>query len=125
MWNFNPPAAPHFGGIWELAVKSAKYYIKRTIRYHILTFVDYCTLLSKVEACLNFRPLQPLSDDASDFNPLTPSHFSIQRDSFLVPEPDSSTSRLTLGKRWKMVSIGFAILPEMVCRVHHVSPTPT
>ena len=46
----------------------------------------------------------PVSDDASELQPLTPAHFLIQRCSFLVPEPDYSITKVTLSKRWKLVS---------------------
>ncbi|XP_076248021.1 uncharacterized protein LOC143187667 [Calliopsis andreniformis] len=69
-WHFIPPHAPHFGGLCESAVKSAKYHLKR------------------VESCVNSRTLCPLTDDPSDFTPLTLSHFLIGGVLTSLPEPD-------------------------------------
>ena len=70
----------------------------------MLTFSELTTLLCKIEACLNSRPLAPLSDDTTDLSSLTPAHFLIQRDSFLVPESDLTDECVPIGKRWKMVT---------------------
>ena len=59
-WKFNPPNAPHFGGLWEAAVKSLKFPIKRVIGEQVLTFSELATLLCRAEACLNLRPLLTL-----------------------------------------------------------------
>ncbi|XP_044591438.1 uncharacterized protein LOC123269639 [Cotesia glomerata] len=65
-WQFNPPAAPHMGGKWEAAVKSLKHHLTRTIGESSLTFEEFTTFLTQVEAILNSRPMEALSDDPQD-----------------------------------------------------------
>lgn len=74
-WVFNPPSAPHFGGFWEVGVKSVKYHLKRCLGTMTPTFEDLLTLLAQIEACLNSRPLTPVSNDPNDLTALTPGHF--------------------------------------------------
>ncbi len=103
-WKFNPPGAPHFGGIWEAGVKSAKHHLLRVVGETVLTFSEMSTLLCRIEACLNSRPLVPLSDDPGDINFLTPAHFLIQRASYLIPEPDFTTENVPVSRRWQLIS---------------------
>ncbi|XP_043485344.1 uncharacterized protein LOC122513137 [Leptopilina heterotoma] len=76
-WSFNPPAAPHFGGLWEAWVRSLKHHLRRVIGDHLLTYEKMNTFLLQTEAVLNSRPLSALTEDAEDFNALTPGHFLI------------------------------------------------
>ncbi|KMQ91673.1 hypothetical protein RF55_8426 [Lasius niger] len=102
-WHFNPPAAPDFGGIWEAAVKSTKHHLRRIIGDATLTYEEMATLLSQIEACLNSRPLQALSDDPEDLAALTPGHFLVGSALNAVPEPslaDELTSHLF---RWQLL----------------------
>ena len=46
------------------------------------------TLLIKIEACVNSRPLTPLSTDPNDLYPLTPAHFLIGKTLSSFPVPD-------------------------------------
>ena len=75
-WKFIPHG-PHFGGLWEAAVKPMKYHLRRTLGSQVATYEELRTLLAEIESCLNSRPLCALSDDP--FNPtyLSPGHFLI------------------------------------------------
>ncbi|XP_054259587.1 uncharacterized protein LOC128984305 [Macrosteles quadrilineatus] len=87
-FHFQPPAAPHQGGLWESAIKSSKYHLKRVIGDRVLTLMEIITLATQVEAVLNSRPLTALSADPSDISALTPGHFLIGTSLVAVPEPN-------------------------------------
>lgn len=96
-WIFIPPGAPHFGGLWESAVKSIKHHFVRTIGDTRLNFEELCTILTQIEACLNSRPLTALSSDPADCQALTPNHFLLGGPARLLPDRDVlsiSTNRL-------------------------------
>jgi len=102
-WHFNPPSAPHFGGIWEAAVRSAKHLMIRTVGNHVLTFEEMSTILCRIEAALNSRPLTELSTDPHDLDCLTPGHFLIGQPLLAIPEEDLTDKCLDLRRRWKLL----------------------
>ncbi|XP_046142906.1 uncharacterized protein LOC123988104 [Osmia bicornis bicornis] len=102
-WEFIPPYSPHFGGLWEAAVKSAKRHLLRSVEGHRLTFEELTTLLCQVEACLNSRPLSPLTDDPKDFSALTPNHLITGHSLSAIPESPENLNFDGGHKRWALV----------------------
>lgn len=102
-WHFIPAGSPHFGGLWEAAVKSVKHHLRRVIGSTMLNFEELSTLLAEIEACLNSRPLCPLSDDFQDLEALTPAHFLIGEPTLNVSERDYQTTPLNRLDRWQLV----------------------
>lgn len=102
-WHFNPPYAPNFGGLWEAAVKSAKHHLHRVMHNRSLTFEEFSTLLTRIEAVMNSRPLfEPSPDPNESHLTLTPGHFLIGT-SLLQPPEEEVTSRLSLRSRWNLL----------------------
>ena len=74
-WHFNPPAAPHFGGVHESMVKSAKKAIYSILSNADIRDEELHTCFVAVESLLNSRPLTYQSASSMDDVPLTPNHF--------------------------------------------------
>jgi len=103
-WHFIPPHAPHFGGIWEAAVKSAKYHLKRIVDNAALNFEEMYTVLTQIEAVLNSRPLTPISNDPNDLSFLTPGHFLIGDALTAIPQHDVTHVQINRLSRWQRIN---------------------
>ena len=102
-WHFSPPHSPHFGGIWEAGVKSAKTLMMKTIGDTALTYEELATVLYKIAAVLNSRPLCPLSTDPAEFDYLSPGHFLIGEPMLSVPEPSLLETPINRLDRWQLL----------------------
>lgn len=97
-WHFNPARASHFGGLWEAGVKSMKTHIYRVLKNTKLTFEEFNTTITQIEACLNSRPLCAFIEDPDNLDALTPAHFLIGQAILTPPHPDVThleTNRLS------------------------------
>ncbi|GBL89761.1 hypothetical protein AVEN_149075-1 [Araneus ventricosus] len=103
-WKFIPPRAPSCGGLWEAAVKSAKYHLKIIVGRSNLTYEEFLTVSIQIEGILNSRPLCPLSSSADDLNALTPAHFLIGRSMNSIIEPNLTELSEGILKRWQRVA---------------------
>jgi len=94
-WIFQPPSAPHWGGVHESLVKSVKRTLYRTLtdissRNRYLKEDEFRTLMADITGFLNSRPLTYESSDVDDFRALTPNHFLLQRASASAPPGEFS-----------------------------------
>lgn len=76
-WKFSPARSPHFNGLAEACVKSAKWHLRKILHSVEITYDELGTFTAEIEAILNSRPLTPMSNDPNDLQPLTAGHFLI------------------------------------------------
>ena len=104
-WHFNPPSSPHFGGIWERLVQSAKRALKVVAGKQCVSDETLLTFMAEVESLLNGRPLTHVSVDPRDEEALTPNHFLLGRANPNLPQDVVNDRDLCSRKRWKHAQV--------------------
>lgn len=93
-------------------MKSLKMHFKKTAGQLKYTFEEFSTLLAKIEACLNSRPLGPISESLDDPSALTPGHFLIGSAMLTPAEPENIHYPISLLNRWRRIKA----LQLKICR---------
>ena len=102
-WYFNPPLAPHFGGVHETMIKAAKRAMNAILGNPDITDEELLSAIVGAEALINSRPLTYQSANPTDDIPLTPNHFLHgQMGGQLAPTSVDNTS-FNPRKRWRRV----------------------
>ncbi|XP_055622147.1 uncharacterized protein LOC129765749 [Toxorhynchites rutilus septentrionalis] len=74
-WTFNPPAAPHMGGVWERLVRSVKEALEAMNDGKRLTDEILHTSVTEAEDMINSRPLIYVPQEIAEAEALSPNHF--------------------------------------------------
>lgn len=83
---FNPPAAPHFGGAWEHEIQSVKKALQVVFGAQSFQEEVLLTVLVEVEGILNVKLLGYVSSDIADPDPMTPNMLLMGRRDSSLPQ---------------------------------------
>ena len=85
IWQFIPKHGPWFGGFWEYLIGLTKAAIKKVLGRAFVSLSTLQTIIVEVEAHLNNRPLNYVSSELDDPDPLIPTHLLYGR--YIVTQP--------------------------------------
>ena len=104
-WDFNPPAASHFGGVWERLIRLVRKVLYSLLREQVHKMDDegLYTLLCEVESILNGRPITQTCDKPNDLDALTPNHLLLLEDSENLPVGIFEKRDSYSHRRWRHV----------------------
>ena len=103
-WIFNPPSAPHMGGVWERLVRSIKSAICVPLESPRKPDDEtLLTILYEAECMVNSRPLTYVPLESADDEALTPNHFLFGSSNGVKVLPTEPVDiRKTLRSSWKL-----------------------
>ncbi|VDO73466.1 unnamed protein product [Heligmosomoides polygyrus] len=87
-WVFNPPGAPWMGGVWERLVGSVKLALQKSVGRKRLAATEMNTVVTRIEAILNTRPITGFSSTDVCAIPLRPVDFLQGNVCFSLPAAD-------------------------------------
>ena len=71
-WEFLPPYASHYAGVWERLVGLTKKHLAKMLPNEAVHHDTFHTIITEIESTLNRRPLTSVSTDPRDATALTP-----------------------------------------------------
>ena len=102
-FRFNPPGAPHMGGVFESLIKSAKRAIRAILKDSEFSDAELQAAFIGAEDLINSRPLGYQSNDPNDFRTLTPASFLHGRlDGHVLP-PTVDNQPFDHRQRWRLI----------------------
>ncbi|XP_058454572.1 uncharacterized protein LOC131432357 [Malaya genurostris] len=103
-WFFNPPAAPHMGGVWERLVRSIKTAMDSfKTAPRVPDEETFETIILEAESMVNTRPLTFIPLDSDTQESLTPNHFLLGSSSGVRQPPCDPTSAVEcLRSSWNL-----------------------
>ena len=103
VWRFNPPAASHWGGVWERQIRTVRKILSSLLKEQVLDDEGLHTVRCQAEYIVNSRPLTAVSDDPYDLEALTPNHLLTVRNFSMIPLGISVKEDCYCRRRWKQV----------------------
>ena len=100
-WKSKPPYGPHFGGVWERFIQSAKRALLLILGSKRLSFDTFLTILVETDYILNSRRPTNDAEQPNNEEPLTPNDFLIQRPFNSLPPGHFGDQQPASRKKWK------------------------
>ncbi|KAJ8016407.1 hypothetical protein DPEC_G00006900 [Dallia pectoralis] len=100
-FHFNPPASPHFGGVWEREIRSVKTALYTTVGAQPVAEEVLRTVFIEVEGILNSKPLGYVSSDVTDLDPVTPNLLLMGRLDGSLPQVVYPESEILCKRQWR------------------------
>ena len=102
-FRFNPPGAPHMGGVFESLIKSAKRAIRANLKNAEFTDAELQAAFIGAEDLVNSRPLGYQTNDPNDMRVLTPASFLHGRLDGSVLPPNADGQPIGHKQRWRLI----------------------
>ena len=117
----NLPLDPHFGGVWERIIQTAKRTLLIILGSQQLKAETFQTIVTETEGILNSRPITYVSSDNNDEEALTPNHFILRRPHLALAPPHSEIENYQ-EERFQLYSNAFGPLPGKTSKRVHIRP---
>ncbi|KAK0144597.1 hypothetical protein N1851_017050 [Merluccius polli] len=102
-WMFNPPAASHFGGVWERQIRTIRKVLYSIVKQETIDDEGLHTLMCDVEAIINSRPITRVSNDPNDLEALTPNHLLLMKAITPLPPGIFDRNDVYSRRRWRQI----------------------